>query len=83
MTGIFSWLGGNGQGKMKGRAEFINAVERAAELVISRLEGEIDRVAQMHRECEEHKTILQARVDLLMRDGTVAHYHLNKDKLDG
>ena len=83
VTGIFSWLGGNDRGKMKGRQEFINAVERAAELVITRLESEIERMSNMHRECEESKTLLSAQIDMLMKDGTVAHYHLNRDKLDG
>lgn len=83
MTGLFSWFGGNQDGKSKGRAEFINAVEKAAELVITRLEAEIERLQEMHQECEEHKTVLSARVDFLMKEGPIAVYHLNKDKLDG
>lgn len=82
MTGVFTWLGGKHDGKAKGRAEFINAVEKAAELVITRLEAEIERLQELHQECEEHKTILSARVDLLL-SGEVPLYHLNKDKLDG
>ncbi len=80
MTGLLTWMGGDHTGKQKGRAEFISAVEDAASLVITRLEKEIDKVAKMHQECEEHKTILQARVDLLMKDGSVAHYHINPDR---
>lgn len=83
MTGILSWLGGNDRGKIKGRQEFINAVERAAELVITRLESEIDRVSKMHRECEESKTILSGQIEVLMKNGTVAHYHINRDNIDG
>lgn len=83
VTGIFTWFGGDQRGKSKGRAEFINAVEKAAELVITRLEAEIERLQEMHQECEEHKTVLSARVDFLMKEGPIAVYHLNKDKLDG
>lgn len=83
VTGILGALGGDRAGKVKGRAEFVNAVEKAAELVITRLETEIEKVSKMHKECEEHKTILSAQVDMLMKDGTIATYHLNRDKLDG
>lgn len=83
LTGIFSYLGGNDQGKQKGRKEFIDAVERAAELVITRLETEVARVARMHQECEDSRTILSAQVEMLMKDGSVASYHINKDAVDG
>lgn len=83
MTGILAWFGGDKDGKQKGRKEFIDAVERAAELVITRLETEVERVAKMHRECEESKTILTGQIEVLMQNGKVAHYHLNRDAIDG
>ena len=83
MTGILTWLGGDKAGKKAGRAEFVNAVEKAAELVITRLETEIEKVSRMHRECEESKTILSAQVQMLMKDGTVESYHINRDQING
>ena len=83
VTGVFSWLTGTGHGRIKGRAEFINAVEKAAELVITRLEGEIAKISRLHAECEESKAVLAARVDFLMKEGPIAVYHLNRDNLDG
>lgn len=83
VTGILTWLGGSKEGKAKGRAEFINAVERAAELVITRLEDQIERVSKMHRECEESKSLLAAQVEFLMKEGPLPIYHMNKDKFDG
>lgn len=81
MTGVFSFLSGNGRGRAKGRKEFIDAVERAAELVITRLESELDRREKLHLECEESRVSQQAQIDFLMSGG-VAAYHLNRDGLD-
>lgn len=89
VTGILGLLSGDHSGKQKGRAEFINAVERAAELVITRLETQVirqetqmARLETMHEECERTKAQLAAQVEELMT-GPVAAYHLNKDRLDG
>lgn len=74
--------GGRRQGQGEGRAEFINAVQEAAELAIHKLEEAVHRVTDQHRECERNLAEVRGQIDDIMT-GRVPLYHLNQSKLDG
>lgn len=81
--------GGRRQGQGEGRAEFINAVQEAAELAINELKDAVHRVTEQHRitdaqhrECERNLAEVRGQIDDIMT-GRVPLYHLNHSKLDG
>lgn len=63
--GLIGWLGGAHKGRGQGRAEFIDAVERAARLVIEKLEVEVAKVSRMHEECEKNSLDLRTQMEEL------------------
>lgn len=89
VSGILTWFGGEKSGKTKGRAEFIDAVERAAALVITRLEGLLEAAeakhadcVSQHQDCVDLNAAMKAQIAELMA-GPIPAYHNNANALDG
>lgn len=77
ITPVFAYAAGNRSGK----AEFINAVSKASEVLMQRLHAEIERVDKARQHCEEGHLACEAkltefRVEIdRMMNGRIADYH--------
>lgn len=84
VSGVLTWFGGERSGKTKGRKEFINAVESAAALVITRLETLLDGAEArerlclaQHQECTDTLAGMKLQITELM-DSSVPGYEIGR-----
>lgn len=80
IAGVISAIGTFFVGQRQGKAEFITAVTKASDIVISRLQKEIARVDDArahcedgHQECRDKVVRLENQVAMLMR-GDIPQY---------